>query len=188
MSDTPTFGRYTELSVDDMAPEQQAGYRLLVDGPRGRLPGPYRVWVHNPSLVHAISPVGDHFTPGQSTLSEREREIAVLVICSQWRSVFPTNAHERRGKEVGLPPSVVEAIVSGRVADLTDAREIAVYDTALALASGRPISQDLYDRAVDVLGHESVTDMIALMGYYTSVSLTMNFYAVPASGGGTPRH
>lgn len=89
---------------------------------------------------------------------------------------------------MGLPPSIVEAIVSGRVADLTDAREIAVYDTALALASGRPISQDLYDRAVAALGHESVTDMIALMGYYTSVSLTMNFYAVPASGSGTTRH
>ncbi len=188
MTDALTFGRYTELSVDEMTPEQQAGYRLLVDGPRGRLPGPYRVWVHNPSLVHAISPVGNHFTPGQSSLSEREREITVLVICSQWNSVFPTNAHERRGKEVGLSPSVVEALVSGRVPDLTDAREVAVYDTALALASGRPIPQDLYDRALAALGHESVTDMIALMGYYTSVSLTMNFYAVPASGAGTARH
>jgi hypothetical protein len=38
-------------------------------------------------------------------------------------------------------------------------------------------------RAVAVRGHESVSDMIALMGYYTAVSLTMNFYAVPA---GTP--
>jgi 4-carboxymuconolactone decarboxylase len=45
MIDTPTFGRYTELPVEQMTPEQQAGYRLLVDGPRGRLPGPYRAWV-----------------------------------------------------------------------------------------------------------------------------------------------
>jgi hypothetical protein len=34
-----------------------------------------------------------------------------------------------------------------------------------------------------VLGHARITDMIVLMGYYTAVSLTMNFYAVPA---GTP--
>lgn len=45
MTDTPTFGRYTELPVEQMTPEPQAGYRLLVDGPRGRLPGPYRAWV-----------------------------------------------------------------------------------------------------------------------------------------------
>jgi 4-carboxymuconolactone decarboxylase len=187
MTDTPTFGRYTEIPVERMTAEQQAGYRLLVDGPRGRLPGPYRVWVHNPALVHAIAPLSNHFTPGQSALTEREREIAVLVICSKWGAVYPTNAHERRGKEVGLPAAVVEAIVAGRPAVLTDAREGVVYDVALALASGRLIPQDLYDRAVKALGHDGVTDMIVLIGYYTCVSLTMNFYAVPVSGGGTPR-
>jgi 4-carboxymuconolactone decarboxylase len=171
-----------------MTPEQQAGYRLLVDGPRGRLPGPYRVWVHNPRLVHAIEPLGNHFIPGQSALSEREREIAVLVICSKGGAVYPTNAHERRGKEVGLPAAVVETIVAGRPAALTDERKGVVYDVALALASGRLIPQDLYDRAVKALGHDGVTDVIVLIGYYTCVSLTMNFYAVPASGSGTPRH
>jgi len=35
--------------------------------------------VHNSALVHAVAPLGNHFTPGQSVLSEREREIAVLV-------------------------------------------------------------------------------------------------------------
>ena len=34
-------------------------------------------------------------------------------------------------------------------------------------------------------GHEGVTDVIVLMSYYICVALTMNFYAVPASGGGT---
>jgi 4-carboxymuconolactone decarboxylase len=53
----------------------------------------------------------------------------------------------------------------------------------MALAGGRLLPQGLYDRAVGALGHESVTDMIVLMGYYTAVSLTMNFYAVAA---GTP--
>ena len=188
MPDTPTFGRDAEIPVERMTAEQQAGYRMLVDGPRGRLPGPYHVWVHNSRLVYAVAPLGNHFTPGQSALSEREREIAVLVICSTWGSVYPTNAHERRGKEVGLPAAVVEAIVAGRPAALTDEREGVVYDVALALAGGRLIPQDLYDRAVKALGHDGVTDVIVLMGYYTCVSLTMNVYAVPASGGGTPRY
>jgi 4-carboxymuconolactone decarboxylase len=57
----------------------------------------------------------------------------------------------------------------------------------MALAGGRLVSQGLYDRAIRVLGHESVTDMIVLMGYYTAVSLTMNFYAVPAGSPGLTR-
>ena len=56
-----------------------------------------------------------------------------------------------------------------------------------ALAGGRLVPQGLYDRAVSALGHESVTDMIVLMGYYTAVSLTMNFYAVPAGSPGLAR-
>lgn len=115
-------------------------------------------------------------------------DIVVSLLHSTWGAVYPTNAHERRGKEVGLPAAVVEAIVAGRPAVLQDAREGVVYDVALALAGGRLIPQDLYDQAIKALGHEGITDLIVLLGYYTCVSLTMNFYAVPASGSGTPRH
>lgn len=157
MSDAPTFGRYAEMPLDRMTPEQREGYRFLVDGPRGRLPGPYKVWVHNPKLVHAAAPLGQHFTPGQPSVSEREREIAV------------------------------EAIVAGRPTSFPDPREQAVYEVATALAGGRLVPQGLYDRAVGLLGHEGVTDVIVLMGYYTAVSLTMNFYAVPAGSPGPRR-
>ena len=183
MSGAPTFGRYAEIPVEKMTPEQQEGYRFLVEGPRGRLPGPYKVWVHNPKLIHAAAPLGQHFTPGQSSLTEREREIAVIIITSTWRSAYPAAAHEKRGREVGLPADMVEAMIAGRPASFSDAREQAVYEVAMALAGGRLVSQALYDRAVAALGHERLTDVIVLMGYYTAVSFTMNFYAVPA---GTP--
>lgn len=187
MSDAPTFGRYAELPVDRMTAEQREGYRFLVDGPRGRLPGPYKVWVHNPKLVHAAAPLGQHFTPGQSSLSEREREIAVLVMTGRWHSAYPTAAHEKRGREVGLPAAAVEALVAGQPTSFADPREQVVYEMATALAGGRLVPQGLYDRAVGLLGHEGVTDVIVLMGYYTAVSLTMNFYAVPAGSQGLAR-
>ena len=187
MSDMPTFGRYAEIPADRMTPEQRQGYRYLIDGPRGRLPGPYKIWVHNPKLVHAAAPMGQHFTPGQSTLTEREREIAVVVITSAWNSAYPTAAHERRGKEVGLPAPTVEAMVAGLPVTFPDAREQVVYEMAIALAHRRLVPQGLYDRAEKVLGHESITDVIVLMGYYTAVSLTMNFYAVPAGSPGLAR-
>ena len=45
----------------------------------------------------------------------------------------------------------------------------------------------VYDRAVDALGHEGITDVICLMGFYTSVSMTLAFYDVPAGATGMPR-
>ncbi|PYN46460.1 MAG: carboxymuconolactone decarboxylase [Candidatus Rokuibacteriota bacterium] len=153
MSGTPTFGRYAEIPIDQMTPEQRDGYRFLVDGPRGRLPGPYKVWVHNPKLMHAAAPLGQHFTPGQSSLTEREREIAVIVITSKWHSAYPAAAHEKRGKEVGLPVPAVEAMIAGLPASFADPREQVVYEVATALAGGQLVSQGLYDRAVKALGH-----------------------------------
>jgi 4-carboxymuconolactone decarboxylase len=116
-------------------------------------------------------------------LTEREREIAVIVITHAWNSDYPGAAHEKRGKEVGLPAASVEAMIAGLPTSFSDPKEQAVYEVSLSLANNRVVSKGLYERAVEVLGHARITDMIVLMGYYTAVSLTMNFYAVPA---GTP--
>ena len=187
MSDAPTFGRYAEIPVDRMTPAQREGYRFLVEGPRGRLPGPYKVWVHNPKLMHAAAPLGQHFTPGQSSLSEREREIAVCIINSKWHSGYPTNAHERAAKAAGLPNDKVEAILSGLPTSFSDKREQVVYEMATCLANSRWVAKGLYDRAVEALGHVGITDVTTLMGFYTSVAMTLAFYDVPAGATGMER-
>jgi 4-carboxymuconolactone decarboxylase len=186
MPETPTFGRYAEIPYDQMTPEQQEGYRFLVET-RGAAGGPSKIWVHNPKLVKASAPLGAHFHPGGYSLSEREREIAVVIINSKWHSAYPTNAHERRGKEVGLPADKVEAMLSGIPTSFSDEREQVVYEMANCLANSRWAPKGLYDRAVKALGHVGITDVITLMGYYTSVSMTLAFYDVPAGAPGIPR-
>jgi len=186
MPETPNYGRYAEIPYDRMTPEQQEGYRSLIET-RGQLGGPSRIWVHNPKLSKAIGPVGAHFHPGGYSLSEREREIAVCITNSKWRSAYPTAAHERRGKEVGLTQAQVEALLGGRPTSFTDTREQMVYEIAMTLFNARWLPQGLYDRAVKALGHVGITDVITLIGYYTSVSMTLAFYDVPAGAQGMAR-
>jgi 4-carboxymuconolactone decarboxylase len=185
MPETPTFGRYAEIPYDRMTPEQQEGYHALIEA-RGRLPGPNRIWVHNPKLAKVAAPLGAYFRTGYS-LSEREREIAVCTICSKWHSIYPTNAHERAAKMAGLPADKVEAILSGLPASFSDTREQVIYEIATCLANARWIAKGLYDRAVEALGHEGITDVICLMGYYSMVSMTLAFYDVPAGAEGMAR-
>jgi 4-carboxymuconolactone decarboxylase len=185
MPETPTFGRYAEIPYDQMTPEQQEGYRSLIET-RGRLPGPTKIWVHNPKLAKAAGPLGAHFRTGYS-LSEREREIAVVIINSKWHSIYPTNAHERAGKAAGLPADKVEALLSGLPTSFTDKREQVVYEMAMCLSQSRWVSKGLYDRAVEALGHVGITDVICLMGYYSMVSMTLAFYDVPAGAEGMAR-
>ena len=186
MPEMPTFGRFAEIPYDEVTPEQQEGYRFLVET-SGAAGGPSGIWVHNPKLVKASAPLGAHFHPGGYSLSEREREIAVIIINSKWHSAYPTNAHERAGKAAGLPADKVEAMLSGLPTSFDDQREQVIYEMAKCLTESRWVSKGLYERAVEALGHEGITDVICLMGFYSSVSMTLAFYDVPAGAEGLAR-
>jgi len=185
MAETPTFGRYAEIPYDQMTPEQQQAYKNLIET-RGRLPGPNKIYVHNPKLANVMGPLGAHFRTGYS-LSEREREIAVVIINSKFHSVYPTNAHERAGKAAGLPADKVEAMLSGLPTSFDNEREQVVYEMSVCLSNSRWVSRGLYDRAVKALGHVGITDVTCLLGFYSSVSMTLAFYDVPSGAEGMAR-
>jgi len=185
MAATPTFGRYAEIPYDEMTPEQQEAYRSMVET-RGRLPGPNKIYIHNPGLAKVMGPLGAYFRTDYS-LSEREREIAVVIITSRFHSAYPTNAHERAAKNAGLPADTVEAMLTGLPTSFSDTREQVVYEMATCLANARWVSKGLYERAVEALGHEGITDVITLMGFYSSVAMTLAFYDVPSDAPGLER-
>jgi len=185
MAETPTFGRYAEIPYDKMTPEQQEGFQSLMES-RGRLPGPAKIIVHNPKLSKVIGPFSAHFR-GPYSLSEREREIAVCIVNSHFHTNYATNAHERAAKAAGLPNDKVEAILSGLQTSFDDKREQVVYEMAICLINSRWVSKGLFDRALEALGHVGITDVIALMGYYTTVAMTLAFYDVPAGATGLER-
>jgi 4-carboxymuconolactone decarboxylase len=182
-----TFGRYAETPYDQMTSQQQEGFRILAKAEGGELQGPAKIWVDNPKLATAVAPLADHFHPPNHSLTQREREIAVCVILGKWHAPFPINAHNRVAIELAISPEVVDALLCGQPTLLEDQREQMVYELATALAAGRYIPQSLYDRAVEVLGHDRITDITVLMGMYTAVSFTLKFYDVPADAPGMKR-
>ena len=185
MAETPTFGRYAEIPLNQMTPEQQEAYSSRLEV-RGRLSGPSKIYLHNPKLAKVIGAVSAHFRKGYC-LSEREREIAVAVINGKWHSAYPTHAHERAAKAAGLPNDKVEAMLAGVPTTFSEPREQIVYEMAICLANRRWVPHGLYERAVEILGHVGITDVITLMGHYTSVSMTLAFYDVPAGATGMDR-
>jgi 4-carboxymuconolactone decarboxylase len=185
MAETPTFGRYAEIPVDKMTPEQQEGFKSLMES-RGRLPGPAKIYVHNPKLAKVLGPLGAHFR-GPYSLSEREREIAVCIVNSKFHTAYATNAHERAAKAAGLASDKVEAILSGLQTSFDDKREQVVYEMAICLVNSRWVSKGLFERALEALGHVGITDVIGLMGFYTTVAMTLAFYDVPAGATGLER-
>ena len=62
-----------------------------------------------------------------------------------------------------------------------------IYDLTQTLIARRVVPTGLYLRAVDLLGDAGVTDLTTLIGYYTTVSLTLAAYDVPADAVGLKR-
>ena len=87
----------------------------------------------------------------------------------------------------GLPPDKVEALIAGLPTSFDDPRQQVIYDLTQALIGPRVVPTGLYRRAMDLLGDAGVTDLTMLLGYYTTVSLTLAAYNVPADAVGLKR-
>src|SRR3984957_14274242 len=186
MSAEPTFGRYAEIPLDQMTPPQREGYDHVVES-RGEALGPYKIFIQNPALMRVLVPVGAYINEGQSSLSDVEREIAVNLTNGHWGAAYPNHRHETFGNQAGLAPEKVEALIAGLPTSFDDPRQQVIYDLTQALIGPRVVPTGLYRRAVDLLGDAGVTDLTTLLGYYTTVSLTLAAYNVPADAVGLKR-
>ena len=78
-------------------------------------------------------------------------------------------------------------MIGGLPTSFDDEREQVVYEIAMVLTQGRWVPRGLYDRAVKALGHNGITDVITLMGHYSTVAMTLAFYDVPDGATGMAR-
>jgi 4-carboxymuconolactone decarboxylase len=76
---------------------------------------------------------------------------------------------------------VVEALREGRVPELATERERVVYEIARTSDDPEPAPDELFNRAVAAIGRDGLADLLALIGYYTGVSVAMKLHRVPAA-------
>lgn len=182
----PTFGRHVENTLEEMDADERASRDLLMQV-RGMVPGPYKILIRNRKLLEAILPLAQHYQTS-SSLSKAEIEIAVLLTTSKWMAAYATSEHEWLAQYLGgLSPEMIEALVTSREAKFEDVRQRVVYDLAHALLEPRIISSNLYARALKLLGDVGITDVIAIIGYFTTVAMTLCAYEVPAGAEGMVR-
>ena len=182
-SDFGTFGRYCEVACADMTADTRDAYAYTAQL-RGLVPGPHKIWLANPQLLRTIAPTGAYYQK-LSTLSKAEIEIATSVICGHWRAAYACYEHEIIGREQGgLQADAVAALIAGLPTSFSDARQQAVYELAHTLAARRVVPLGLYRKVKGLLGDSGIVDVTVLMGWFTSVSLTLNAFDVPSSAQG----
>jgi 4-carboxymuconolactone decarboxylase len=171
------MNRIQEIPPEKLTPEQATIFEQLTAG-RGRILGPYKIWIHSPAVASGMEQLGT-FLNKRSSLSRREVEIGILVIAQHWQADYVRQAHIREGKAAGLSPETIDAILAGQDPKLADPHERAVHRFAAALVGGTKLSDAEFAEIEGALGRAGIAEVLSLLGYYTAVSMAMKVHQVP---------
>ena len=82
-----------------------------------------------------------------------------------------------RAIEYGVAPSVLDEMLAGRRPGRWPEDEL-VYDLCQTMHETHALPRPLYDRGVAAFGERGVAELMAVIGYYTLVSMTLNAFEV----------
>ena len=171
------MSRLLDIPPEDLTLEQKAVFDRLTAG-RGRILGPYRIWIHSPTVADGMEHIGTYLNK-HSSLSKREVETAIIMVAQHWESPYVRHAHIREGKAAGLSQEQVDALVSGGDPAFTDPHERAMHRFAAALIARRKLPDAEFAEIEAALGRNGIAEVLVLLGYYTSVAMGMGVHEVP---------
>jgi 4-carboxymuconolactone decarboxylase len=173
--------RFEEPDPAKMDAETRRVYDMVL-GKRGRLPGPFRIWLANPEFSEIAEEFGRRVRFG-SGLSRRVVELATIIACRNARAQYAWHSHRNAAREVGIPEDVIVAIRDGKTPDIEDETEAAVYAFCHEVLENKSVSDATFHRIDSRIGRPALIDLMGLIGFYGVVAITLNAFNIPPAGG-----
>ncbi|MGH7056897.1 MAG: carboxymuconolactone decarboxylase family protein [Acetobacteraceae bacterium] len=180
------MGRMAPLTREALDAEQRRVYDAVVAGPRREMNGPVPFWLKSPGLADAAQRLGA-WLRFESQLPPSVRELAILVTARAMTAQVEWHLHRPIAEQAGLSPHVIGAIAARTPPDLASDDEALTYAIAERLTKTHALDDELYARGLLRFGERGMVELVALVGYYTLVALTLNaFEATLPDGAGPP--
>jgi 4-carboxymuconolactone decarboxylase len=183
------MSRQTMRTRDEMTEAQQARFNWLAERrgvrPNGTIGGPADLWLLNAELsqrMHELSA----FLWTDTSLDRGIVELAISITGRFWRANVEWAAHAPRAVELGVPQSVLDSVMAEQRPDGAAEEHLLCYDICMSLHEQHELPHELYDRAVATFGEQGLVEMIGVIGYYTTVSMTLNAFEVEVGPGVEP--
>jgi len=185
--------RFKQIPPDQHTPEQRTLADGVRSGPRsaiknfsaahaGPLGGPFNVWLRTPDIGNLIQQLGAAIR-FRSSIPAKLNELAICITARKWTAQYEWHAHRKLAVDAGLDPAIADDIAQGRKPARMDQDEQLVYDVSTELHATGGLADATYKRALDRFGEQGVVDLIAVNGYYTLVSFTLNTDRTPLPAG-----
>ncbi len=173
--------RLPSFDPSQATPGQKAVLDEILSGPRGNLNGPFLGWIHSPEMAQHAQRLGA-FCRYRTGLPLRHSELAILVTAARWQAQAEGYIHHPIALKAGVPEAVAEAIREGRRPSFADADDALIFDFASELYDTKRVSDATYAKTVERFGHEVTINLVALLGYYALVAMTLNVFGMRAQG------
>jgi 4-carboxymuconolactone decarboxylase len=180
--------RQTIRDPQTLTSEERAEYDSLAGTrkprPDGSIGGPFDPWLLNPELSRRLRGLGGMLWE-RTSLDRGIVELAISVTGWYWRANVEWASHAPRAVEYGIPQSVIDDVFEARRP--TGAHEHTLtYDVCLSMHEHHRLPGPLYSEAVAAFGERGLAEMMAVIGYYTLVSMTLNAFEVQVAPGQAP--
>jgi 4-carboxymuconolactone decarboxylase len=168
--------RYPTLTPDQLSPQQKVYVEHLQKPPRNNTTAlqnpPFKVYMRSPELADKLEAVSDYVRWG-SGLPPRLTELAIMITARQWSSQWIWRGHYRAAVRGGLDPSVGAEIAAGKRPEKMKEDETILYNYAMEMYREKAVSDATYGAAVKQFGEKGLIDLVATMGYYDTVAMTL---------------
>jgi 4-carboxymuconolactone decarboxylase len=178
------MGRVASLKPEELSPEQKKLYDDIA-GARGRVGGPFGIWLRQPALVDPANRFGNALRL-HGKLDKRLFELMTIVVARHWGAQYEWFVHADHGRKAGLSDEVVEAIRLKRNPSFARDDEQLVYDIVTELNTTKRLSDASYRRALDFFGLDLLIELITATGFYTLVAMMLNAFEVDTPDGSRP--
>jgi len=178
------MARIEDVKREDLNPRQQKLYDDIIRSrPRGKLSGPFSVWIHRPDIAEPADGLANCFRVNP-TLDKRLIELIVLLMCRSGTVKYAWSVHEPLARQAGLTQETIDAIRARKAPDLKRDDEQLIYDLVTELLATKTLTAATFARAQSTLGRDGVIEAVSCAGFYGMIGFVLNAFDVaPVAGG-----
>jgi 4-carboxymuconolactone decarboxylase len=173
------------LKPEEMSAEQRRVYDDIVRSRGTWLNGPYAPLLQSPELADKAQAFGE-LVRYRTVIAPRLNELAILCTARHWDAQFEWYQHERIARREGLAEKVCTAIANFQVPLFDDEDERCIHAFCQELLQFHRVSDATYAAATARFGVRGVVELVAVMGYYSFIAMTLNAHEVPLPPGVAP--
>jgi len=168
--------------VADPSPELREIYKQVLSTPTGDPLNVFATLAHNSRVLKRFSLFAGLFL-AKNSIPVREREIVILRVAWNCRSVYEFGQHTVIGRQCGVTDDEISGLARRRPLRSWSERDAALVAMADELCQGNDVTDATWDALAAVWSESELVELIMLVGSYRALAGFLNATRVERDDG-----